>query len=379
MPASPGPQPQPVQTPSTIIRQVADAIAPLADPCWVEGEVADLRAARHAVFFVLTDATARLQAVMPGRDATRIRSQLSLAGTPLRAGQLVRAHGHLTMRGSRGEVQFVVDQIDPHVTPGPRAAATQALATRLDDAGQLARNGGIPIHPAPLRLVVVGPTGQGVEDFLHRLKASPWAWQVRHLTISTAAPKAPGSVAGAITGAVKLHPDLIVITRGGGEAATEVFDAAPVVGAIAGSSIPVIVAVGHSTDRSLADRAAAVSCATPQAAAEWLVARLEYLDARICHAALANADAWQGHINRQRKAIDTAHAAVLDAAATATAHEPDRSSMTGPQPATRAQRCATTPTPAVKLSITHEQLARISVAVAVLAVLLAVLAIGGIL
>ena len=119
---------------------------------------------------------------------------------------------------------------------------------------------------------VVAPAGGGAgrADFLSRLTDARRGIEVIEERAPMSGPTAAALIATAIT---RLgHTQLIVITRGGGPASElATFDHPHIAAAIARSPVPVLVAVGHSTDQTLADRVAAFSVATPTAAAAWII------------------------------------------------------------------------------------------------------------
>ncbi|MDQ6944807.1 MAG: hypothetical protein M3256_00750, partial [Actinomycetota bacterium] len=157
--------------------------------------------------------------------------------------------------------------------------ARRDARARLAAAGLLGRQAVLRPPRCPLRVGVVAPPGKGLEDFLEVLGRSPWAWTVRVVTVTTEGPDAPPSIAAAI--ARLRRADLVVVTRGGGSAAVAAYDSFEVCRAVCASPAPVIVAVGHSSDASLADECAFASAATPTAAGEVCVALLERADAAV--------------------------------------------------------------------------------------------------
>ena len=110
------------------------------------------------------------------------------------------------------------------------------------------------------------PGGQGLEDFETRLRMTPWAWDLRVLLTPGEGPRAWESVSRAVR-ALSGQVDVIVITRGGGAGVTTAYDSPSVAFAVCQASCPVIVAVGHASDTTVAEQVAWRRESTPTAAA----------------------------------------------------------------------------------------------------------------
>jgi exodeoxyribonuclease VII large subunit len=98
------------------------------------------------------------------------------------------------------------------------------------------------------------------------LKGIPWAWRVQIVTVASEGPNAPSQIARAVTALGGV--DLVVVTRGGGSGVTAAYDTYAVAAAVCACPAPVIVAVGHSSDASVADACARWAVATSTAAGE---------------------------------------------------------------------------------------------------------------
>lgn len=307
-PPVPEPTGPPGITVTALVSGAATAIRSFAHPQWVVGEVGDLAVREHAIFFSLSDERSTIQCVATGRNAGRVQAILRRAGTPLANGLQIRAQGQLHVQAQRGRLQFMIDDVDPSTSIGTAIMAKRELLERLRTSGELARQRELAIPAAPLRVVLIGPPAQGLDDVLARLRSSPWAWSVRHIPASASGPKAPAELAEAITRAASYRPDVIVLVRGGGEAATAAFDVEQVALAICACPVPVICAVGHNADRSVADECAAVSVATPTAAAAWLCDRIEAVDAQIVSEGRAIVAGFRARFARQEREIAEAMA-----------------------------------------------------------------------
>jgi len=194
----------------------------------------------------------------------------------------VRVRGRLALYPRRGQVQFLATEIDPHVEAGQSERAVEALRSSLVAQGQLERQHSLAIADLPLRVLVAGPAGQGTDDVCSVLSRSPYAFAVTPALASIETDRGPQLLAEAI-GRGAGH-DVIVVARGGGAMIHGPFDSEWVCRAICASPVPVVVAVGHTSDQTLADECAWRSVATPTAAGELLVGILEAAEGRLAAA-----------------------------------------------------------------------------------------------
>jgi exodeoxyribonuclease VII large subunit len=273
-----------VQTSTTgiAVMSVADAVATAdravvaaaPDQVWVHGEVSGLyRSPAGHLYCTLHGDGARLSVCALGRDARAIDAQLDTVGVSLADGQQVRLRGRLGCYPARGSVELRVTAIDPSIMLGCSELARRQLRQALKAEGAIERQGCLELSLVPERVWLVGPEGDGVEDFISVLASSPWSWDVIFVPTNSEGPSAPEAIAAAIKAAPR-ETQAIVLARGGGERATIAYDSEGVARAICGATIPVITAIGHSADRSVADECAWRSVATPTAAAELLCRRM---------------------------------------------------------------------------------------------------------
>lgn len=261
--------------------QVLDALGP--GPCWVTGTLSSWRTSRAYGWGELIEHTddgrkqlARLPIAVPWRVARDARSALSAAGVSLGDGVDVTVHGCLEVHPHYGPLRFLVDRIAPNAVPGAAREARRALVARLDAEGLLRRNGtrDLADNVARIGLVVPATGGAGRADFVGRLVAAGGPFQVLEQRASTQGPDAPAEIARALNRLAADEVDVIVVARGGGATSDlAAFDSEAVARAIATCPVPVVVAVGHSTDHSVADEVAHTTLSSPSAAAEWLLQR----------------------------------------------------------------------------------------------------------
>ncbi len=233
-------------------------------PGWVRGEVSNLRkqASGH-VYFSLKDSEAQLSAVMFRGDASRQKLDL-------RDGQQVVVYGEISVYEVRGQYQLIVRAVVEDGV-GKLQQAFEALKTKLAEEGlfapELKRD--LPTMPATVGFIT-SPTGAAVQDFMRILIRRGWRGRVVVLPAKVQGDGAAAEITAMLELAQELEIfDLIVVGRGGGSLEDLwAFNEEPLVRAVAACKVPIISAVGHEIDFTLADFAADVRAETPSAAAE---------------------------------------------------------------------------------------------------------------
>jgi exodeoxyribonuclease VII large subunit len=200
----------------------------------------------------------------------------------------VVASGKLTTYPGRSKYQIVIERMEI-AGEGALLALLEKTRRRLEAEGLFApeRKRALPFMPAVIG-VITSPTGAVIRDILHRL-ADRCPTRVLVWPVLVQGSGSAEQVAAALQGFAELaeggaipRPDLLIVARGGGSIEDLwSFNEEIVVRAIAGSPIPVISAVGHETDTTLADHAADRRAPTPTAAAEIAVPVLRELAAAI--------------------------------------------------------------------------------------------------
>ena len=248
---------------------------------WVEGEISNFKdhSSGHW-YFTLKDQNAQLRAKCFRSANTRIRFRPA-------NGLKVRARGKLSVYAPRGEYELVVDALDP-VGAGALRVAFEQLRDRLQAEGLFARELKRPLPGFPRRVgIVTSPTGAAIRDILNVISRRTRTVHVLFSPARVQGDAAGPDIARAIRFINQYHEralregrtadlvDVLIVGRGGGS--TEdlwAFNTEEVARAIRKSAIPVISAVGHETDFTIADFVADMRAPTPSAAAE-LVARRE--------------------------------------------------------------------------------------------------------
>ena len=248
----------------------------------LRGELSGVkRAGSGHLYLCLKDENARLDGVMWRGTAQR------LSFVP-EDGIEVIVTGKLTTYPGRSNYQIVIERMEI-AGEGALLALLAKTRARLEAEGLFdsARKRPIPFLPSVIG-VVTSPTGAVIRDILHRL-AGRFPCRVVVWPVLVQGQGAAEQVAAAVRGFSALtpggavpRPDIVIVARGGGSIEDLwAFNEESVVRAIAESTIPVISAVGHETDTTLADFAADLRAPTPTAAAELAVPVREDLQAQL--------------------------------------------------------------------------------------------------
>lgn len=244
---------------------------------WVEGEISNLRAAPSGhVYFTLKDGEAQLPAVL-------FRKQASLLRFRPADGLHVLLRGKISVYEQRGQMQLVAEFLEP-VGAGSLQIAFEQLKQRLEARGLFdpARKKPLPAFPHCVG-IVTSPTGAVIRDFLNIVNRRHAGLHVLVYPALVQGEAAAAEVAAGIAYFNRARTvDVIVIARGGGS----LEDLAPfntefLAETIAASALPVISAIGHETDFSIADFVADLRAPTPSAAAELVTAALHNIADRV--------------------------------------------------------------------------------------------------
>lgn len=281
---------------------------------WVVGCISGLRRRGGHLFFDLAEADAggpppvSVPVVVLGRAAERVLETMAAAEVELADGLQVRLWGRLELYVPRARVEFLASAVDPATTVGAAALARRRLLRALRAEHLLEANGRCELVPLPLRVGIVGPSGAGRDDVTAALEASGYAWRMTCATVPAQGPRAAPAIARAIGATWRGGVDVVLVVRGGGAAVDlSTFDDERVARAVARCPRPVWVAVGHSSDRSVADACAHRSFPTPSSAAAALVGTVATMETGL-DAALAT-------IAREARGMLTAAAGQLEAGA----------------------------------------------------------------
>ena len=247
------------------------------DDVVVRGEVSGLSRPRSGhVYLSLKDDAASLRGVLWRNAAQRLAFELE-------DGMAVRAWGSLAVYAPRGEYQLTIRRVEPEGIGALELAFRQMFA-RLAAEGLFDPDRKRPLPTFPRRIAVVtSPTGAAVRDFLQVVGRRWKASEVLVVPTRVQGPGAGVEVAAAIALANRVSGvDLIVVARGGGSLEDLwAFNEEVVARAIVGSRVPIVSAIGHEVDVTIADHAADFRALTPSEAGERCVPDATAIGARL--------------------------------------------------------------------------------------------------
>lgn len=237
---------------------------PVLQGMWVEGEISNFthHSSGH-MYFTLKDNEARIRCVMFRGQNSRLRFKPG-------DGMSVMAHGAITVYVRNGDYQLYVDVLEPSGL-GSLFLAFEQLKQRLEREGLFdpGRKRPLPAMPGTVALIT-SPTGAAVRDMIKVLRRRRRDLHILIIPARVQGDDAPSSLVSAIQTLNSLpEVDVAIVGRGGGSIEELwAFNDEGVARAIAKSPVPVISAVGHETDFTVADFVADLRAPTPSAAAE---------------------------------------------------------------------------------------------------------------
>lgn len=243
------------------------------DDVWVAGEISGSKtAASGHCYFTLKDHEAQLRCVC-------FRQSLRYLKFKPQDGMAVLARGHIDVYEARGEYQLLVEAIEPQ-GHGALQFAFEQLKKKLAAEGLFDAERKRPLPRLPQRIgIVTSPQGAVVRDITEILSRR---FPGLHLRIYPALVQGEGALEAVCRGIEYFShsgwPQVVIVARGGGSLEDLwTFNEEAVARAIAASPAPVISAVGHETDFTIADFVADVRAATPSAAAELVICPREQI------------------------------------------------------------------------------------------------------
>ncbi len=234
---------------------------------WVEGEVSNFKAADSGhLYFTLKDGDAQLRVVM-------FRSSARLLRFRPENGMQLLARGRITVYETRGELQLNAEYLEPKGA-GALQVAFEQMKAKLAAEGLFdpARKKPLPVLPRRIG-VVTSAHGAALRDILNILRRRHETLGVLIYPAQVQGDAAPSEVAGGVRYFNRTRTvDVIVVARGGGSLEDLAgFNDEGLARVIASSEIPVISAIGHETDFTIADFVADLRAPTPSAAAELVI------------------------------------------------------------------------------------------------------------
>lgn len=299
-----------------LVDQVRELVEARFVDVWVEGEISNLRPASSGhVYFTLKDAEAQLPIVLFRRQALLLRFRPE-------DGLQVLVRGRVSVYGQRGQLQLVAETMEP-VGAGSLQLAFEQLRERLKAEGLFDTERKRPLPSFPRTVgIVTSPMGAVVRDFLNIVGRRHSGLNVLLYPVSVQGEAAVEEIETALADLnVSGLVDVIVIARGGGSLEDlAAFNSERVARAIAGSALPVVSAVGHETDFTIADFVADLRAPTPSAAAELITEAQHQVAERVESYEIRIERAARYHLLQARQLVDSLHAERAEWRVTSTLH-----------------------------------------------------------
>jgi len=256
-----------ILTPSSLNRLVRDLLGDVFPLVWIEGELSNVaKPASGHLYFTLKDSGAQVRCAMFKTKAIGLRFRPA-------DGMQVLVRAKVGLYEPRGEFQLVAETMEP-AGEGALQREFEQLKARLDAEGLFAQARKRPLPRYARRIgVITSATGAAVRDVLSVL-ARRWPLvDIEVLPVPVQGREAPAAIVAMLRKAsTSRRYDVLLLTRGGGSLEDLwAFNDEQVARAIHASAVPVVSAVGHEIDFSIADFVADLRAPTPSAAAELLV------------------------------------------------------------------------------------------------------------
>lgn len=267
---------------------------------WVRGEISSckLHTSGH-LYFTLKDEASQINCVMWRNSVQHIRF-------PLEQGVRVLAHGRVSVYERQGTYQLYADRLEPE-GKGALFEAFEKLKKRLAEEGLFEEERKRPLPPMPRRVALVtSPTGAAVHDMIRIMHERHPGLEIVVVPTVVQGDEAPLSICGSLDAAARVpRVDVIILGRGGGAAEDLwAFNDERVARAIYRSPVPVVSAVGHETDFTIADFVADVRAPTPTAAAAMVAPDAAQLRLRVMDLQDSLQRTVTGIVDRYRRELD---------------------------------------------------------------------------
>ncbi|HEY7060218.1 MAG TPA: exodeoxyribonuclease VII large subunit [Chloroflexota bacterium] len=291
---------------------------PLLGDVWIHGEISSLsQSTAGHVYFCLREGSSQLKCVLFRKEARRLR-------VPLEPGQAVIAHGGMTLYEPQSTFQLIADLVEPEGV-GLAQLQFELLRQRLEDEGLFAEERKRPLPAFPRRIgVATSASGAVIHDIVRVLGRRYPLAEVVVAHCAVQGEPAPREIVAALArlneyAAPRLPEaeqesavDVIILARGGGAPEElAVFNDEAVARAIFASAIPMVSAIGHETDYTIADFVADVRAATPSVAATLVAPDLAALQDDVQDARRRLAACIMGLAQEQRQRVSAAQQRLL--------------------------------------------------------------------
>ena len=303
-----GPPPRALYTVSALTALLRLHIESAFPDVWVEGEVSNLRipTSGHA-YFTLKDANSQIRAVL-------FRSAGRALRFTLQDGLHLICRGRVTVYEPRGDYQVIVEHAEPKGV-GALQLAFEQLKARLAAEGLFEQARKRPLPFLSRRIgVVTSPTGAAVRDIIQVARKRFPGIEIVVNPVAVQGDSAAGEIARAIEELNVLGGfDALIVGRGGGSLEDLwPFNEEIVARAIAASRIPVVSAVGHEIDYTIADFVADVRAPTPSAAAELVVRARQDLLGQATNLEVRTVQAMRTDLRDRRARVEAERRGLLD-------------------------------------------------------------------
>ncbi|MDT8070422.1 MAG: exodeoxyribonuclease VII large subunit [Terriglobia bacterium] len=260
-----------------LVSSVRTALERSFSDVWVQGEISNFKPAESGhLYFTLKDGDAQLRVVMWRTTARLLRFKPE-------NGMSVTARGRVTLYEVRGELQLQAEYLEPQGA-GALQVAFEQLKAKLAAEGLFGQERKKPLPTLPRTIgIVTSPRGAAVQDMLNILRRRHESVHIIIFPAQVQGESAPGEIsAGVRFFNSSRMVDVIIVARGGGSVEDLwAFNDEALARTIAGSSLPVISAVGHETDFTICDFVADLRAPTPSAAAELVIQSKHELGDRV--------------------------------------------------------------------------------------------------
>ncbi|MEK6744973.1 MAG: exodeoxyribonuclease VII large subunit [Nitrospirota bacterium] len=262
-----------ILTVTQLTHQIKNLLEGNIPDVWVEGEISNLTVPQsgHA-YFTIKDEQSQIKAVL-------FKSSQRHLKFTLQHGMQVICRGRVSVYEPRGEYQIIVEYVEPKGV-GALQKAYEELKASLEKEGIFDRERKKPLPLLPKKIgIVTSPTGAAIRDILRVIRRRHPRMAILIFPVPVQGPESAPAIVEAIGYFNReKNVDVMIVGRGGGSLEDLwAFNEEAVARAIFASRIPVVSAVGHETDYTIADFVADLRAPTPSAAAEMVVESEEHL------------------------------------------------------------------------------------------------------
>ncbi|HET6906517.1 MAG TPA: exodeoxyribonuclease VII large subunit [Rhodanobacteraceae bacterium] len=296
-----------ILTPSSLNRLARDLIEDALPLVWIEGELSNVsRPASGHLYFTLKDSVAQVRCAMFKPRSTWLRFRPA-------DGAHVLARARVSLYEARGEFQLLIEHME-EAGEGALRRAFELLKAKLQAEGLFdpQRKRALPRYPRRIG-VITSATGAAIRDVLSVARRRCPLTEIEILPVPVQGREAPAAIVAMLKAASRsARHDVLLLTRGGGSLEDLIaFNDEGVARAVAASAVPVVCAVGHEVDFSIADFVADLRAPTPSAAAELLLPDSDALSRTLEQHRARLQHAWNRRAHATIQRLDHLHARLL--------------------------------------------------------------------